>query len=162
MLESKLSSCLCASLRPTPPHVATQSYQADAGGFPRAGRIPVVLLGCLTEEGRSRGEAEGSSGLPRPAGTHRADSRPCPVSAEAARHSPSPNIYHEAGRGILSSGTCLGSHGGKQVGFVSQKLLRSRFLPETICFMQSKGTSVLQFVALFKMGSLLVPHTSVC
>lgn len=45
------------------------------------------------------------------------------VSAEAAHHSPLPNIYDEAGKGIFSLGMHLGFHSGKQVGFVSQKLL---------------------------------------
>lgn len=52
-----------------------------------------------------------------------ADLQPCPAVARAAHHSPLPNIYDEAGWGILSSGMHLGFHSGKQVGFVSQKLL---------------------------------------
>lgn len=48
--------------------------------------------------------------------------QPRPASAKASHHSPLPNIYDEAGRGILSLGMHFELHNGR-VGFVSQKLL---------------------------------------
>ena len=78
-------------------HAATH----DVKGFPGAGRIPVVGGGGLTEKGGSRGQAEGGLEHGYQQGHTAARLQPCPASARTAPHSPSPNIYDEAGRGIL-------------------------------------------------------------
>lgn len=121
------------------PVCAPLYYAAWCQRLPKSRKNSVPLVewqtGSVPEEGGSCGQAEGSSGTPPPIGT-----RGCwfaasmPESAEAAHRSPLPNIYDEAGWGTLSLGMPFGFHSGRQVGFISQKLLWSQFLPETICF----------------------------
>lgn len=117
-------SASCASVCLTLPHVVSRGYQGDVRGCLGAGRIPLALVrvSSLNREddtARLKGVMEYCCQQGRTA----ADLQPCPASAEAAHHSLLPNIYDEAGWGALSLGMHLGFHSGRQVEFVSPKLL---------------------------------------
>ena len=136
MLENKISV-----FQPLCQHVSyylTHSLQELPGWgqrLPRSRKTSCSPHGAVSLS-REKHEARlrGVLGYHCQQGHTAANLQPCPTSAKSAYHSPLPNIYDEAGWGILSLGMHLGFHSGKQVGFVSQKLLRSQFFPETIYF----------------------------
>lgn len=117
--ESKIcvfwSPCLCVSHSMTQflgaPRVLSKASWAQ-GEFPR------LWWRCLTEEGRSFGRAEGSSGTQLPTRIHFRPSAAMPGVCQGCYQSPLPSTYDEAAWGILSLEMHFRFHSHRQVRFV--------------------------------------------